>query len=168
LSLVERGGGVRSNANVAREARVMTDEALQYEGKLDHFAEHAIVNHSAEEYVRDDIHTWLLAWTTKNGPRRCSVALREKGLPTDRWPNELMPKRKEPPLSPEEQKKRFEDAARRLSGAPPSREEFRELVARILLAKRQKSKSNRKWSQWRKTLASTWLGLLLELVVKKH
>ena len=71
LSLVECGGEVRSvhvqdirtrivpivNANVAKEARVMTDEALQYEGKLDHFAEHGTVNHAAEEYVRGDIHT---------------------------------------------------------------------------------------------------------------
>jgi hypothetical protein len=48
-----------------------------------------------------------------------------------------MPKRKEPPLSPEEQKKRFEAAARRLDGTPPSREEFRKLVARISLAKRR-------------------------------
>jgi hypothetical protein len=67
LSLVERGGEVRSvhvpdiktktvvpivNANLAKEARVMTDDALQYEGKLDHFKEHEVVNHSAEEYVR--------------------------------------------------------------------------------------------------------------------
>ena len=67
LSLVERGGEVRSvhvpniktktvvpivNANVAREARIMTDDAMQYDGKLDHFKEHEVVNHSAEEYVR--------------------------------------------------------------------------------------------------------------------
>lgn len=67
LSLVERGGRVRSvhvpdiktstvvpivNENVAREARVMTDTALQYEDQLSHFAEHSTVNHSAEEYVR--------------------------------------------------------------------------------------------------------------------
>jgi transposase-like protein len=75
LSLVERGAEVRSvhipdiktstvvpivNANVAREARVMTDTALQYEDQLGHFAEHGTVNHSAEEYVsRTDptIHT---------------------------------------------------------------------------------------------------------------
>jgi hypothetical protein len=54
-----------------------------------------------------------------------------------------MPKRKEPPLSPEEQKKRFEEAARQLGGLP-SREEFRKLVGRISLAKEQKSKSKRK------------------------
>jgi transposase-like protein len=72
LSLVERGGEVRSvhvediktktvlpivNANIAREARVMTDDALQYEDKLTDFAEHGVVNHSAKEYVRGDIHT---------------------------------------------------------------------------------------------------------------
>jgi transposase-like protein len=72
LSLVERGGNVRSvhvadiktktvvpivNANVAREARVMTDDALQYEDKLSGFVEHGVVNHSAKEYVRGDIHT---------------------------------------------------------------------------------------------------------------
>lgn len=67
LSLVERGGEARTvhvenvktrtvvpivNDNVAREARVMTDTALQYENQLGHFAEHETVNHSAEEYVR--------------------------------------------------------------------------------------------------------------------
>ena len=72
LSLVERGGEVRSvhvpdiktatvvpivNANVAKEARVMTDDALQYHKKLGDFAEHSVVNHSAKEYVRGDVHT---------------------------------------------------------------------------------------------------------------
>lgn len=67
LSLVERDGRVRSvhvpdiktstvvpivNENVAREARVMTDTALQYENQLQHFAEHATVDHSREEYAR--------------------------------------------------------------------------------------------------------------------
>jgi len=67
LSLVERGGEVRSvhienekaatvvpivNQNIAREARVMTDDALQFEGKLEDYAEHEVVNHSAKEYVR--------------------------------------------------------------------------------------------------------------------
>jgi transposase-like protein len=66
LALVERGGQARTvhvndiktrtvvpivNANVAREARVMTDDALQYEGKLDDYAEHGVVDHSADEYV---------------------------------------------------------------------------------------------------------------------
>jgi hypothetical protein len=72
LSLVERGGEARTvhvedvktrtvvpivNANIAREARVMTDDALQYEGKLDNYAEHGVVNHSAKEYVRGHVHT---------------------------------------------------------------------------------------------------------------
>jgi transposase-like protein len=74
LSLVERGGKVRSvhvpniktatvvpivKANVAKEARVMTDDALQYEDKLGGFAEHGVVNHSKEKYVvpGTDIHT---------------------------------------------------------------------------------------------------------------
>jgi transposase-like protein len=66
LTLVERGGAVRSvhvenaragtlipivNANIAKEARVMTDDAATYYNKLGHFAEHGVVNHSAEEYV---------------------------------------------------------------------------------------------------------------------
>lgn len=72
LSLVERGGEVRSvhvpniktrtvvpivNQNVAKEARIMTDDALQYEGQLEHYAEHGTVNHSVGEYVRGEIHT---------------------------------------------------------------------------------------------------------------
>lgn len=72
LSLVERGGEVRSvhvpdikadtvvpivNANVAKEARVMTDDAGHYYNKLGNFAEHGTVSHSAEEWVRGDIHT---------------------------------------------------------------------------------------------------------------
>lgn len=66
LAPVQRGGQARTvhvenvktrtvvpivNANIAKEARVMTDDALQYEDKLAHFAEHGVVNHSAEEYV---------------------------------------------------------------------------------------------------------------------
>ena len=67
LSLVERGGQVRSvhvpdikaatvvpivKANIAREARVMTDDGSHYYGKLGDFAQHATVNHSAKEWVR--------------------------------------------------------------------------------------------------------------------
>lgn len=72
LSLVERGGKVKSvhvedvkastlipivNENIAKEARVMTDDAATYYNKLDGFASHETVNHAAEEYVRGDVHT---------------------------------------------------------------------------------------------------------------
>ncbi len=72
LSLVERGGNVRSvhvtdvtaktllpivNENIAKEARVMTDDAAAYYKKLDGFTSHETVNHSADEYVRGDVHT---------------------------------------------------------------------------------------------------------------
>jgi transposase-like protein len=67
LALVERGGIVRTfhvddvkaatllpivKANIAKEARVMTDDAATYYNKLDGFAGHDAVNHSAKEYVR--------------------------------------------------------------------------------------------------------------------
>jgi hypothetical protein len=66
LSLVERGGEVRSvhvedlpivNANVAKEARVMTDDASQYEDKLGGFAQHGVrILESADAApVRDDL-----------------------------------------------------------------------------------------------------------------
>lgn len=76
LSLVERGGKVRSvhvkdvttktllpivNKNIAKEAKVYTDDAATYYQKLEGFAAHETVNHSAEEYVRyengEAIHT---------------------------------------------------------------------------------------------------------------
>jgi transposase-like protein len=72
LSLVERGGEVRSfvvektdsatimpivRENVAKEARVMTDEAKHYSKLGGEFSEHGSVNHSAGEYVRGDAHT---------------------------------------------------------------------------------------------------------------
>lgn len=72
LSLVERGGKVRSvhvgdvkaatlipivNENIAKEARVMTDDAATYYQKLEGFASHETVNHAANEYVRGDVHT---------------------------------------------------------------------------------------------------------------
>ena len=76
LSLVERGGSVRSvhvddvkaetlipivNVNIAKEAKIYTDDAATYYKKLDGFAAHETVNHSAEEYVRyeagEAIHT---------------------------------------------------------------------------------------------------------------
>lgn len=44
-------------ANIAAEATVHTDEAMQYDNLRDHFAGHASVNHGAEEYVRGDVTT---------------------------------------------------------------------------------------------------------------
>lgn len=43
--------------NVAREARLMTDEAGWYKPIGRMFADHEAVNHSAEEYVRGEAHT---------------------------------------------------------------------------------------------------------------
>ena len=73
LSLVDRSTGqVRSyvvddlrvttivpilNENIAREARLMTDEAHHYKRVGRTFAEHGVVLHRAEEYVRGDIYT---------------------------------------------------------------------------------------------------------------
>ena len=72
LSLVERGGKVRSvhvddirassiipvvRENVAKEARIMTDDAGQYRKKFREYADHGVVRHGVGEYVRDDIHT---------------------------------------------------------------------------------------------------------------
>lgn len=72
LTLVERGGRARSfhietttvgqivpivRANIARESRLMTDEARQYVTVGKEFAEHGSVEHQADEYVRGDIHT---------------------------------------------------------------------------------------------------------------
>ncbi len=72
ISLVERGGAVRSfhveNAdkptvnqivgrNIAREARVHTDESGIYRDVAAHAAAHERIKHSAGEYVRGDVHT---------------------------------------------------------------------------------------------------------------
>ena len=72
LTLVERGKGSRSfhvdgtkaedvmpiiRANVAKETKIMTDEAGQYANVKKDFAEHEFVRHGAGEYVRDDVHT---------------------------------------------------------------------------------------------------------------
>ncbi len=72
LSLIERGGSARSfhvegtrmadinpvvRANLSRESRLMTDEA-QYYGEVGReMAQHEMVNHRQEEYVRGDVHT---------------------------------------------------------------------------------------------------------------
>jgi transposase-like protein len=72
ISLVERGGSVRSfhvenadkatvnlivGGNVAREARLHTDESRIYSDARNHVAAHETVRHSAGEYARDDVHT---------------------------------------------------------------------------------------------------------------
>ena len=72
LTLVQRGGSARSfhidsasvaniapivRTNIRRESRLMTDEARQYVGVGQEFAEHGAVAHGEEEYVRGDIHT---------------------------------------------------------------------------------------------------------------
>jgi transposase-like protein len=72
VALVERGGKARLfhmavpdkytvekivRENVAKEARLYTDESKLYTGSVEHFAAHETVKHSAGEYVRDDIHT---------------------------------------------------------------------------------------------------------------
>jgi hypothetical protein len=74
LTLVERGGSARSfhvestsvaqivpilRTNIRRESSLMTDEANQYKRVGKEFASHDAVEHSVEEYVRDDgrVHT---------------------------------------------------------------------------------------------------------------
>ena len=44
-------------ANIAAEATVYTDEAMQYDNLRKHFTVHNSVNHGAEEYVRGDVTT---------------------------------------------------------------------------------------------------------------
>jgi transposase-like protein len=44
-------------ANIAKEATIHTDEAMQYDNLRDHFAAHQSVNHGADEYVRGDVTT---------------------------------------------------------------------------------------------------------------
>lgn len=72
FALVEREGTVRSThitgktmdgikaalkANVATEAKLMTDDARMYRKIARQYAEHKVVKHSAGEYVRGDAHT---------------------------------------------------------------------------------------------------------------
>ena len=67
LTLVERGGEARSfhveghrrvdvegimKANIKKETRLMTDEALQYRALGKEYATHEVVNHTNDEYVR--------------------------------------------------------------------------------------------------------------------
>lgn len=69
VALIERGGNVRTfhvpvatkeavtkiaRQNIAREARLHTDESRLYTGSDQHFAAHKTVTHSIEEYVRYD------------------------------------------------------------------------------------------------------------------
>lgn len=72
LSLVERGGAVRSfhidkanreniapivAANIRRESTLMTDEAKHYQRVGRYFADHQTVHHRSKEYVRGDAYT---------------------------------------------------------------------------------------------------------------
>jgi transposase-like protein len=72
LTLVERGGSARSfhidtttvatvapivRKNIARESRLMTDEARHYLEVGSEFASHDAVHHGADEYVRGDVTT---------------------------------------------------------------------------------------------------------------
>ena len=72
LSLVERGGSVRSfhveratvaeivpivRANVNRESQLLTDESRLYWSVGTEFADHQAIEHGKDEYVRGDVHT---------------------------------------------------------------------------------------------------------------
>ncbi len=72
VSLVERGGNVRSfhvqranaatvtdiaNTNISREARLFTDESTIYKKMGKDFADHSVVRHTAKEYARGEVHT---------------------------------------------------------------------------------------------------------------
>ncbi|MGB7257231.1 MAG: IS1595 family transposase [Pseudolabrys sp.] len=72
VSLVERGGKVRSfhiehadkstinviaSRNIAKEARVFTDESRIYSDMAGQVSEHDTVHHAAGEYVRGHVHT---------------------------------------------------------------------------------------------------------------
>jgi hypothetical protein len=72
FALVERGGSSRVfhvegttkaelqpiiRANVAREARLMTDEGRWYSGIGEHFTSHETVNHGKKEYGRGEVYT---------------------------------------------------------------------------------------------------------------
>ncbi len=72
LTLVERGGKSRTfhvdgtrvadlapviRANIAREAKIMTDTASWYTALGREFASHETINHTIDEYVRGNVHT---------------------------------------------------------------------------------------------------------------
>ena len=72
LTLVQRGAGARSfhidgtgitdihsivRHNVKKETALMTDEARHYDDLGSSFASHGTVKHSADEYVRGEVHT---------------------------------------------------------------------------------------------------------------
>ena len=82
LSLVERGGSVRSyhvsgstvaevvpvvKENVARETAIMTDKAQLYRDHLHSFASHDRVDHSKDEYVREEEGKPLIHTNTVEG-----------------------------------------------------------------------------------------------------
>jgi transposase-like protein len=75
VSLVERGGKVRSHhvkavnsetlrpilkEHIAKDAKLMTDEAAIYQSIGKDFASHDYVTHSLDEYVRGDVHTQVV------------------------------------------------------------------------------------------------------------
>jgi ISXO2-like transposase domain len=90
LSLVERGGNVRSirvesvsrpvveaivKANVDHESRLMTDEAAYYPRIGRHFAGHESVNHSADEWrtaTRTPIHWKGFSRSSSAGCAACT------------------------------------------------------------------------------------------------
>ena len=98
LSLVERGGSVRSvripnlsrsgieqiiRENVDLESRIMTDTAAYYRKPLLGFAGHETVNHLQEEYVRGEVYTNTLEGyfsLFKRGMRGVYQHCREKHL----------------------------------------------------------------------------------------
>lgn len=55
--LSQRRLGQIMRKNISQEARLMTDEAGHYPRLGLEYAEHQVVNHGAEEYVRGDVHT---------------------------------------------------------------------------------------------------------------
>ena len=75
FSLVERGGKVRSfhvpsvtgdtllpimKEKVAKDTRIMTDDAGQYFSVNRHFKGHSVVHHAQGEYARGPIHVYTL------------------------------------------------------------------------------------------------------------